>query len=137
MKIRFLVSVPVDGSVGAAGADGDGGWTTGTFPVVPCFPPQSDRAFLCLGSWKLAREAEVAEIDVDPDELAAEMARQYPGIPRTMHDAYIMHTFEAAARRSVGDRVRVLVSQDKATLVNVGKPGVEDMWTSKPGVSVE
>lgn len=126
MKIRFLVSVPVE--------SGKDMWTTGRFPVVPCFPPQHDRAFLCIGDWRLAREAEVAEIDVDPDALADEMSRQYPGIPRTMHDAYVMHTFEAAMRRSIGDRVRVLVSQDKATLVNVDKPGVEDMWTRKPGI---
>lgn len=128
MRTKFLVSVPMQASA-------DGAWTTGENPVVPCFPPQGDSAFLCIGTWELARRAEVKEIDFDPDALAAALAAEYPGIPREMHDAYVMRTFEAAFTHDVGERFAVLVDQDTATLLYDAHPGTYKMWESKPGAS--
>lgn len=122
--MKYLVAIPKEKVT-------DARWTTEREPVVPCFPSQHAGAFLAVPSFKLAERAEVAETDADPDEMAERLSAEYPGLPRTLHENYIMRTFEAVQGIPPGTACRVSVNQKQALLIPDGRPTLL-LWNEQP-----
>ena len=122
--MKYLVSVPVE-------RDSDGRGTTAREPVVPCLPSQHSGAFLAVPSFRLAHRAEVAETDADPDEMCRKLEAEYPGLPRSLHENYIMKTFEAVQGLPAGTVCTVSVNQKQAMLVPDGMPTLI-LWNEQP-----
>lgn len=101
-------------------------------PVVPWFPAPVRSVFLSLTSWKYAPYAIVSETDLDPDELAARLAAQYPGLPETLHSNYVLATAVAAAKLPVGTRVRPIITADAAHIQVVNDDTVITLWETQP-----
>ena len=123
--MKFLVSVPKE-------MDKDGKWATGREPVVPCFPSQHAGAFLAVPSFRLAEKAEVTEIDADPDEMAEALAKEYPGLPRSLHENYVLYTLKAVYDFEEGTVFRIRVSQRQAMLVNDRTGDTTILWNEQP-----
>ena len=122
--MKYLVSIPKEKVT-------DERWTTEREPVVPCFPGQQNGAFLAVPSFRLTDRAEVAEIRADPDEMLEKLAAEYPGLPRTLHENYIMKTYETVQNMPVGTVCRISVNQKQALLVPEGMPTVL-LWNEQP-----
>lgn len=123
--MKFLVSVPKE-------MDKDGKWATVREPVVPCFPSQHAGAFLAVPSFRLAEKAEVAETDADPDEIAEALAKEYPGLPRGLHENYVLYTLKAIYDFEEGAVFRIRVSQRQAMLVNDRTGDTTILWNEQP-----
>ena len=122
--MKYLVSVPVE-------RDSDGRWTTAREPVVPCFPSQHSGAFLAVPSSRLPPTAAAAATDADPDEMCRKLEAEYPGLPRSLHENYIMKTFEAVQGLPAGTVCTVSVNQKQAMLVPDGMPTLI-LWHEQP-----
>lgn len=125
--MTYLVAIPKEKVT-------DGKWTTAREPVVPCFPSQHAGAFLALPSFKLAEKAEVADPgpDFDPDALADLLAKEYPGLPRTLHENYILKTWEAVRELAPGRVFRIKVNQRQALLIDDRTNTTIAVWTEQP-----
>ena len=123
--MKFLVSVPPE-------RETDDAWTTGREPVVPCFPSQSSGAFLTVPSFKLARWAEVAEVDADAGDLADALAKEYPGLPRKLHENYVLTVWKTVYDVPMGTRYTVMVNQKQAMLVDCATHGTTMLWREQP-----
>jgi len=122
--MKFLVAIPKEQVT-------DDKWTTWREPVVPCFPSQHGGAFLTVPGFRLAEKAEVAETDADPDALADALAKEYPGLPRGLHENYVMAVFKAAFDAPVGSVYSIRVSQRQALLVAADGATVS-LWDQQP-----
>lgn len=123
--MKYLVSVPRE-------MEEDKRWTTRREPVVPCFPSQHTGAFLTVPSFLLAEKAEVAETDADADEMAAALAREYPGLPRVLHENYVFAVWKAALNAPIGTTYRVTVNQKQALLLNTETGESVSLWEEQP-----
>lgn len=123
--MKYLVSIPKE-------IVNDDKWTTAREPVVPCFPSQSPGAFLAIGSFKLADKAEVAETDADPDEMATALYKEFPGLPRRLHENYIFEVFKAVSEVKEGTVFKVLVNQRQAILVDDVTGTTTILWNEQP-----
>jgi len=101
-------------------------------PVVPWFPAPVRSVFLSLTSWAYSPYAIVSEPDLDPDVLAARLAAQYPGLPETLHNNYVLATAMAAAKLPVGTRVRPIITADAAHLQVLNDDTIITLWETQP-----
>jgi len=124
--MKFLVSIPKERTTA------DSEWTTRREPVVPCFPSQSSGAFLTVPGFKLAEKAEVAETGADADEMALAMVKEYPGLPRALHENYILAVWKAVFDVQPGTVFTVTVNQRQATLVEAGTRSTTILWNEQP-----
>ena len=123
--MKFLVAVPRE-------RERDKRWTTAREPVVPCFPSQHTGAFLTVPSFLLAARAEVAETDADADALADALAKEYPGLPRKLHENYVFAVWQAVMSDPVGRVWRVTVNQQQALLVDAKTGESRFLWKEQP-----
>lgn len=123
--MKYLVSVPRE-------MEKDKRWTTRREPVVPCFPSQHTGAFLAVPSFLLAEKAEVAETDADADEMALALAKEYPGLPRTLHENYVLAVWKAVIDVPAGTTYRVSVNQRQALLINTATGESTSLWEEQP-----
>lgn len=123
--MKYLVAIPRE-------TERDDKWTTRREPVVPCFPSQHSGAFLTVPSFKLAERAEVAETDADADEMAGALAKEYPGLPRTLHENYVLAVWKAVIDVPVGTTYKVLVNQKQALLVDTKTGRSTSLWEEQP-----
>jgi len=123
--MKFLVSIPAE-------KVNDERWTTERMPVVPCFPSQHSGAFLTVPGFKLADRAEVAETGSDADEMAQALAKEYPGLPRRLHENYILAVYKAVFDVPAGTAYRVLVNQKQAMLVDARTGATTILWEEQP-----
>lgn len=124
--MKFLVSIP------RTQVTDEKTWTTRREPVVPCFPSQHSGAFLAVPSFMLADRAEVAEIPEDADALAAALAKEYPGLPRVLHENYVLAVWKAVYELPPGTVFTVRVNQQQAMLVDVKTGKTIILWNSQP-----
>lgn len=122
--MKYLLAIPKE-------TVKDDTWTTERQPVVPCFPSQHASAFLTVPGFRLAEKAEVAETDADPDALADALAKEYPGLPRGLHENYVMAVFKAVFDAPVGSVYTIRVSQKQALLVAADGTTVS-LWDQQP-----
>ena len=123
--MKYLVAVPRE-------KEADPKWTTRREPVVPCFPSQHTGAFLTVPSFLLAERAEVAETDADADEMAAALAKEYPGLPRKLHENYVFAVWKEVQAIPPGTAYKVVVNQKQALLVNVKTGESTMLWKEQP-----
>ena len=123
--MRFLVAIPKE-------TVNDDKWATAREPVVPCFPSQSSGAFLAVPSFRFSEKAEVAETDADPGTLADALAKEYPGLPRTLHENYVLEVFKAVFDAPLGTVYRISVSQRQAMLIDDKTAETKILWREQP-----
>lgn len=123
--MKYLVAIPRE-------KEADKKWTTVREPVVPCFPSQHTGAFLTVPGFKLADRAEVVETDVDADELAEALVKEYPCLPRTLHENYVFGTWRATLNDPVGTTYRAIVNQRQAIIVNTKTGESRILWNEQP-----
>ena len=123
--MKFLVAIPKE-------TVNDDKWATAREPVVPCFPSQSSGAFLAVPSFRFSEKAAVAETDADPDRLADALAKEYPGLPRTLHENYVLKVFEAVFDAPLGTVYRIAVSQKQAMLIDDKSSETKILWQEQP-----
>lgn len=107
-------------------------WAPDGEPVVPWYPATLNNAFLAIGSFRPSMLAEVRTIDVDPDVLVDRLVAEYPGLPRKLHENYVLAIALAATKYADGTRFKVLVDQDSATLQQLGTDKLINLWTEQP-----
>lgn len=107
-------------------------WAPAGEPVVPWYPATRNNAFLAIGSWKPALIATVRSADLDPDQLAARLAAEYPGLPRKLHENYVLAVALAARDYADGTSFKILVDDNNATLQQVGTDNLRVLWTTQP-----
>jgi hypothetical protein len=133
--MRYLVARSPEGPV-AVGEEEK--WAQGGEPVVPAFPAPIEHVFLTVPGWKHAMYAVVADVDVDPDELAAAMCEEYPGLPECLHETYVLATGKAALTFPLGTTLRISITEDSATLYPMlgadgdGEAEGHTLWTQQP-----
>ena len=110
--MRFLVAVPPE----VKGESDHDQWAAGGEAVVPWFPATIQHVFLTVPGYKKAPYAKVADAQVDPDTLVDALCQQYPGLPRTLHEAYVLATGRAALKFPIGTKLRIRVMPDEAIL---------------------
>lgn len=123
--MKYLVAIPRE-------TEKDAKWTTRREPVVPCFPSQHTGAFLTVPSFLLAEKAEVVETDADADELAAALAKEYPGLPKALHENYVFAVWKAVLSVPVGTVYKTVVNQRQALLVNAKTGESTSLWEEQP-----
>ncbi len=123
--MKYLVSVPAE-------RVSDERWTTRRMPVVPCFPSQHSGAFLTVPEFKLANKAEVAETDADADEMAQALAAEYPGLPRRLHENYILAVYKAVFDVPVGTTYKTTINQKQAMLIDAKTGESVMLWQEQP-----
>lgn len=125
--MKFLVSVPPTQTT-----ENDK-WAGAGEPVIPWFPAPVDNVFLSVDSFKKSPYAEVVErADLDPDVLAETLKKQYPGLPATLHENYILATATAAHAYPVGTRFQIFITPNTAKLKVVGKEDYHLLWEQQP-----
>ena len=127
--MRYLVTLP---PVVLPGGNTDAQPTAGGLPVVPWFPAPLRQSFLAIGPWQLVDFAVVADVDIDPDALAQSLFEQYPGLPKVLHDNYVLATALAAAQLPLGARVRPIIDYDEAQVQVVDKATLITLWHEQP-----
>lgn len=115
----------------SAGAQGKQG-TTEEDPVVPCFPGTHDTSFLTVPSFKIAARAVVKDLEVDPDEMVDSLAKEYPCLPRKLHENYVFETFKSVADEEIGTEFGVAVNQRQALLINKTNGSTKVIWDKQP-----
>ena len=124
--MKFLVSIPKER------VNKDSKWTTRREPVVPCFPSQSSGEFLTVPGFEFAEKAEVAETDADADAMAAAMTKEYPGLPRALHENYVLAVWKAVFDVPIGTVFTVAVNQRQAMLVDAKTHKTTVLWNEQP-----
>ena len=108
-------------------------WAPADEPVVPWFPATLNNVFLSIPSFKRSPYAIVADREINLNELAAKLVKEYPGLPENLHENYVLKTAEAAHHFPVGSRLFVVINPDSAFLRKVGDeetPYV--LWKKQP-----
>jgi len=125
--MRYLVSVPPEKTT-----EKDN-WAPAGEPVVPWYPATSENVFLSTTSFKKAPYAEVVDrADIDIDVIASALKKQYPGLPATLHDNYVLATAKAAYAYPIGTRFNIFITPDTAKLKAIGKEEVHILWEKQP-----
>ena len=123
--VKYLVSIPRE-------TENDPKWTTRREPVVPCFPSQHSGAFLAVPSFLLAERAEVMDTTTDADELVEALAKEYPCLPRTLHENYVLAVWKAVFDVPAGTVYKAVVNQKQALLVNTKTGESTILWNEQP-----
>lgn len=127
--MRYLVTLP---PVMLPGGNTDAPPTAGGIPVVPWFPAPLRQSFLAIGPWQLVDFAVVADVELDVDALSQALFEQYPGLPKVLHDNYVLATALAAAQLPLGARVRPIIDDNQAQVQIVDKATLITLWHEQP-----
>jgi hypothetical protein len=129
--MKYMIAVP------AEKVEDPTEWATGGEPVVPWYPHSPKNMFLGLNSFKPAQYAVVVNNDddaIDVDELAQKLKEEYPSLPDSMHDNYVLAIARAAREFNQGTMFRIYIEYDKAELRVVGEETSEPyvLWETQP-----
>ena len=114
-------------------AGDEGKWAQEDEPVVPWYPATLRNVFLGTGTFRPALYALVADVpDLDIDALADKLIKEYPGLPRTLHQNYVLAIAKAATANPLGTLYRILITIDVATLVEVNTENTYRLWDNQP-----
>ena len=125
--MRFLVSVPPETIT-----EKDQ-WAESGEPVVPWFPATAANVFLSVKSFRQSPYAKVVDYrDLDVDDLANALQKQYPGLPLQLHENYVLAVAMAAHAYPIGTKFQIFITQDTAKLKVVGKEDFHTLWEKQP-----
>lgn len=94
-------------------------WADAGELVVPVLPTQPENNFLGLDSFSVVPYAKVVTGDVCPDSMAAKLKDQYPGLPASFHDTFVLATLKAAAKLPVDTVVQIYTTHDEVIITPV------------------
>ena len=127
--MRFLTALPPE----ATNDEDKDKWADAGDPVVPVFPAPPQDMFLSTVSFLRASAAEVVDRDdLDPDEIAASLKKEYPGLPSDLHDNYVVATARIAKALPIGTKVQVVVDPDSARIREAGSDTFHTLWHEQP-----
>jgi hypothetical protein len=126
--MRYLVSVKPE----ITGEQFKDDWAPDGEPVIPCYPGTHGNCFLSIKSFKPTALAKVAIIDDDPDKLVDKLVEEYPGLPRQIHENYILSLARVAQDSKIGSMHRIYVDADTATIQGVEDEKLKILWESQP-----
>lgn len=101
-------------------------------PVIPWFPAPPENVFLVIGEWTKVSSAYSRNVDIDLDKLAEELCQHYPGLPRSLHENYLLETAVAASTLPDGRRVRIFVDTDSAKIQDADTEDIRVLWVKQP-----
>jgi hypothetical protein len=126
--VRYLVSVAPE----ATGNDVKEDWAAEGEPVVPWYPATLENVFLSVMTFKKAACAKVADIADDPDVMASRLAEEYPGLPLSLHENYILAIAKAAHEFPVETVFRIFIGRNSAKLQAVKSEDIHVLWEEQP-----
>ena len=101
--------------------------------MVPWYPATLANVFLSVKSFKQAPTAQVSRLgELDLDALATSLAKQYPGLPRTLHENYVLGTARAAYHFPVGTKLQIIITAHRAQVRPVGTDEMYVLWEQQP-----
>lgn len=101
-------------------------------PVIPWFPAPPRNIFLSLVSWNFADYARVAESTFNLDKFVDDLAAQYPGLPRCLHERYVLETATVAGQLPTGTLVRTIVELNTTHIQVHNTATIFTLWTQQP-----
>ena len=107
-------------------------WAPAGEPVVPWYPATGSNVFLSTTSFKRSLYGEVVDTKLDPDDLAKELSNQYPGLPKELHENYVLAIAKFAARQKTGKKFRVMITQKSARLMGLHDDSIHILWEKQP-----
>lgn len=115
------------------GEETAGDWADEGDPVVPQFPHVGTNHWLSAISFEPAPYARVEErTDIDVDSYAAALIAEYPGLPRELHEEYVLTTAKLANMLPVGSTVQVYITQDIAKVLVLEAEEWIELWKQQP-----
>lgn len=100
--------------------------------VIPAPPAPIQHAFISVTSLRPCSAADVVEVSDEQVEAAIDaLAEQLPGIPKDILSDYVVLTAVGVSEVPVGERLRVMMTEDTATLHNAGRKIL--LWARAPG----
>ena len=127
--MRYLVSVAPE-KITAATKEL---WAPFGEPVIPDFPPSGENAFLSTVSFKKAMIARVVvDPNIDIDDIAARLKKEYPGLPAYLLETYALKTAEAAYAFTLNTNFRIFITPDSAKLQVIGTEIFFELWNKQP-----
>jgi hypothetical protein len=103
-------------------------------PVIPWYPAPMDNLFMSTVSFKKAIHAVVRELpEFNADAALAHLLKEYPGLPKVLHENYLYHTARAAAAFPEGTIFRIYIKPTTARLHEVGgEERLFTLWEQQP-----
>ena len=124
--MRYLVAHHRAGSTGKD-------WSPNGEAVVPNVPTGAQNTFLGVPSFKTVPYARVADCPtLNIDKLAADLKHEYPGLPASLWDAYVMETAKLASRLPVGTICQIFIDEDSAAVMPVDRQEIYTLWAEQP-----
>ena len=124
--MRFLacVATPV--------SDGEK-WATAGEPVVPNFPTGYANSFLGVDTFRPAMRARVADFPgLDIDAMARKLREQFPGLPKSMLDAYVLETAKTAYELPMAAECNIYTTWEQARIMELATGKIHVMWEQLP-----
>lgn len=129
--MRFLFSVDKN-EYGTTSVQADEAPEAGE-PLVPWFPAPAENSFVSCTSFKRTPYAVVADKNIDPDELLANLIKQYPGLPERLHRVYISKVAVVVHKIKPGTKFRVMIGADSAAIQQVDdEVNIIELWNKQP-----
>lgn len=129
--MRYLFSVAPDHT----SEDFKDTWAPPGEPVVPWYPATLENVFLSTVSFKRVPTARViSDSTVDIDKIADRLKKNYPGLPGSIHEAYVLAIAKAAYEYPVGTQFQIFITKQEAKLKVVGKEDYKLLWDKQPGI---
>jgi len=127
--MRYLVSVSHE----VVAEDAKGQWAPQGEPVVPWYPATPRNAFIAVDSFRPSQYAKVVDDPaIDIDDIADRLCAEYPGIPKSIHDAYVLGIAKAAHKFEIGTIFNIIVEYDKAQLIEKDGAAIHILWEKHP-----
>lgn len=124
--MRFFACVQAPVTVGE-------NWASAGEPVMPNFPTGYSNSFLGTISFKPTMKAEVKEFpELNLDEMVDRLHKQYPGLPRSMLETYVLETAKAAYEIEPGSECSVYNTWEATSILDLATGELHTLWTTLP-----
>jgi len=105
--------------------------------VIPSFPIEdSINKFIGIGTFRYSYYAIVKQVKEDTlkfvNSLVIKLVNQYPGIPKKIHEEYVMATAREASKLSSDIVVQVFITSESATLKVRNEDKFYILWNTQP-----
>jgi hypothetical protein len=115
------------------GAHGAEEWAKAGSPVVPTFPTGAQNTFLGALDFKPVPYARVALVtDLNLDEIAGLLKKQFPGLPSELIDTYVLETAKLALKLPHDTLCQIYIDDDTAKVKVVDTELFYTLWSKQP-----
>lgn len=99
--------------------------------LVPWFPAPVANMFLSTKTFEKHAHGRIMETEFDIDAAAAQLIKQYPGLPEELHKKYILRACYAASKFEPGTEVRPVITRDSAMIQDLAGTKHVLLWDNK------